>query len=234
MSKTQLRFTTSKPSGWFERNDPLSIPQNLGVLIQSDTFYKKAYIDGCAENLAGFDIPCFLDGDMGQLDLPLEEQDILMVIPSGEYKIRAFKNDTLLASKCYLLKIFVNNDIINSIIHISIDEESPEKTPLNILYYTMLNILSDMDVDTNLDMDSIAPQERTDGIAFWMSNDDICINFEKENVRDEFVEKSLMFDYLSMYETSSNYKDGFEYRLCIDIEKLKSYIRDEKHLEFIK
>lgn len=33
------------------------------------------HIHDDAEELAGFDLPIFLDGDYGQLDLPVEEQD---------------------------------------------------------------------------------------------------------------------------------------------------------------
>ena len=87
----QLRFTTTGPAfmaGIFETNEsnpPLVIPEEKGELIRTKVKGRTAYIHLEAEILAGFDIPKFIDGGMGQLDLPIDEQDILMVLPSGEY-----------------------------------------------------------------------------------------------------------------------------------------------------
>jgi len=86
----QLRFTTTNPHGMFSSSDrELLISTddiNLGVLSNYSAKGKGAYIHGDAEELAEFDIPVFLDGDYEQLDLPIEEQDILMMLPSGNYQ----------------------------------------------------------------------------------------------------------------------------------------------------
>jgi len=88
----QLRFTTTKPlffGGVFasaEESEPLVYPANIGSLIQKKVKGDHAYIHDDAEQLAGFDIPMFIDGDFSQLDQPEAVQDILMLLPSGEYK----------------------------------------------------------------------------------------------------------------------------------------------------
>jgi len=88
----QLRFTTTNPHGMFssEQSELLISTENinLGKLINLP-IGKGAYIHDDAEELAEFDIPCFLDGDYGQLDLPIEEQDILMMLPSGNYQCKS-------------------------------------------------------------------------------------------------------------------------------------------------
>lgn len=93
----QLRFTTTEPGGFLgimnnrEEHNPLAIPKSTGELIQDKVKGRCAYIHDTAEELAGYDIPTFIDGNMGQLDLPIEDQDILMLLPSGEYKCKAIR-----------------------------------------------------------------------------------------------------------------------------------------------
>ena len=95
----KLRFSTKKPMGMLgifnppEDHAPLAIPNDLGELVEATLKGRTAYIHGQAENLACFDIPVFLDGDMAQLDLPVAEQDIVMILPAGEYKCKAVLND---------------------------------------------------------------------------------------------------------------------------------------------
>lgn len=85
----QLRFTTSNPRAFGFAGQPLVTPTLVGELEQSELIGNRAYIHGDAETLARYDIPIFIDGYMGQLDLPVDEQDILMLLPSGEYKCKA-------------------------------------------------------------------------------------------------------------------------------------------------
>lgn len=82
----QLRITTSKPQSMASLGDPLVNPSNRSTLITSVTRGNRAYLHGEIQSIAGYDIPIFLDGDMAQLDLPESDQDILVVLPSGEYK----------------------------------------------------------------------------------------------------------------------------------------------------
>jgi hypothetical protein len=87
----QLRFTTTEPRGMFSMIDTIDTEllvtiDNIGTLSEYKPKGSGAYIHGDAEELAGFDIPIFLDGDYEQLDLPIEEQDILMILPSGNYQ----------------------------------------------------------------------------------------------------------------------------------------------------
>jgi len=107
----QLRLTTTKPMGMLgivnpiEDHAPLTKPNEVGELIMGETKGKTAYIHGEAENIAGFDIPSFIDGDLGQLDLPIKEQDILLLLPSGEYKCKAEFYNELGATQCYLITL---------------------------------------------------------------------------------------------------------------------------------
>lgn len=103
----QLRFTSTKPYGMFcgDYEGTLVSLTNIGEFIQDEIKGKTAYIHGDAEELAGFDIPVFFDGNLGQLELPKEEQDILMMLPSGEYACVAEYVDEPLNSNCYLITL---------------------------------------------------------------------------------------------------------------------------------
>jgi len=86
----QLRITTSRPGFMGAVGEPIVSPENVGEII--DLAEKKcnvAYIHGEAESLAGYDIPIFIDGDLNQLNLPVEEQDILLLLPDGEHKCKS-------------------------------------------------------------------------------------------------------------------------------------------------
>lgn len=89
----QLRITTSKPYSMFsfDENDgiPLVKPETADDIVMDALKGESAYLDGDAQRLAGFDIPIFLDGDMRQLDAPDDKQDILLLLPSGEFACKA-------------------------------------------------------------------------------------------------------------------------------------------------
>lgn len=89
-----------------ESETALVIPNDIGEIITASLKGTCAYIHGEAEKIAGFDIPVFLDGDMGQLELPVKEQNIIMLLPTGEYKCKSYYNDTVGAKNCYLLTLF--------------------------------------------------------------------------------------------------------------------------------
>lgn len=87
-----LKFTTIQPL------DP-SVPTPITPLIRpredcrlADGTIRgtSATIVGRALTLAGYPLPCFYDGDIEELDRPNPE--ILMVIPSGIYPIKASIN----------------------------------------------------------------------------------------------------------------------------------------------
>jgi hypothetical protein len=107
----QLRFTTTKPMPMLgicnpeEDHAPLVTPKEIGEFIHDVVPGKGAYIHGEAESLAGYDIPTFLDGNLGQLALPIEQQDILMLLPSGEYKCKAEYCNEWGAKDSYLITL---------------------------------------------------------------------------------------------------------------------------------
>ena len=88
----QLRLTTTKPYGMFAmggEHSPLVMPkEHEGVLPfkNGDLKTDVAYIHGDAEDLAGFDIPVFIDGDILQMDAPELDQDILLMLPNGNHQ----------------------------------------------------------------------------------------------------------------------------------------------------
>ena len=114
----QLRITTTEPTSMFglmfNKNETLIQPNNIGEVIQAETKGSNMYIHGEAERLAGFDIPVIIDGHIGQLDLPINEQDILLILPEGEYKCKAEYYDGIGASDCYLITLFEEESINES------------------------------------------------------------------------------------------------------------------------
>ncbi len=105
-----LRFTTTKPCSMFslviDEQQPIINPNRVNELIGSVN--KNIYIHGDAQSLAGFDIPIFIDGDFSQLEKPIEEQDIVMILPNGEWKCKAEYYDAPLARNCYLITLKLN------------------------------------------------------------------------------------------------------------------------------
>lgn len=68
---------------------PLIIPDKKCRLMGGKILGKNAFIVGEALELAGFGLPCFFDGDIEDLDK--ESAEIIMVIPSGTYRIKVSK-----------------------------------------------------------------------------------------------------------------------------------------------
>ena len=107
----QLRFTTTFAMPMLgimnpeEDHSPLSLPDDIGELIIDELKGKNAYIHDDAEDLAGYDIPVFIDGNLGQLGLPFDQQDILMLLPSGNYQCKAEYCDRIGSSNCYLITL---------------------------------------------------------------------------------------------------------------------------------
>jgi hypothetical protein len=93
----QLRITTTKPYslilGAFDEDvverKPIVDIKNNGELITPTLKGRNAYLDGKLEELAKFDIPLFIDGDMGQLDMDTSKQNILFLMPKKNYKCKA-------------------------------------------------------------------------------------------------------------------------------------------------
>lgn len=88
-----LKFTTIAPiDNGNEGNGltPLIIPNENCRLMGGKIKGKNAAIVGKALELAGFGLPCFYDGDIEDLDK--EEAEIMMVLPSGEYRIKVSKD----------------------------------------------------------------------------------------------------------------------------------------------
>lgn len=100
-----LKFTTSTAAFLGAVGTPLVHPKdNKELVFFKDTEQKcsSAYIHGEAEDLAGYDIPIFLSGSMDMLNVPVEEQDIVMVLPDGEYKCKATINVGAISESYYL------------------------------------------------------------------------------------------------------------------------------------
>lgn len=89
-NENTLRFTTTDQ----KTGKPLVQPQDAGQTFGEATL-KNAYIHGEAADLAQYDLPVFIDGDLTQLDKPVEEQEIRMLTDQGEYEMvsRVFEED---------------------------------------------------------------------------------------------------------------------------------------------
>ncbi len=102
----QLRITTSEPCSMFSlQNTEMLVDVSDRGEIYGTSKTNKAYLHGKAQELAGFDIPIIIDGDISIFDKPKNEQNILLILPSGEYKCYAYYNDTIFASNCYLIEL---------------------------------------------------------------------------------------------------------------------------------
>lgn len=103
-----LYFTTSSYMGDLlvtteEGDFPVTMEEVKGE-------YKPAYIHGKAQKAAGYDIPVFLRGDMRQLDRPVEEQDIVMLLSGGkQHAMKALVKKSTIAKWYYL--VFKDDDI---------------------------------------------------------------------------------------------------------------------------
>ena len=113
----QLRLTTTKAMAMLgilrptADHTPLITHGNIGELFMDKIKARSVYIHGEAQSLAGFDIPTFIDGNLSQLELPLEQQDILLLLPSGEYKCKSEYYDEVGASNCYLITLATEESV---------------------------------------------------------------------------------------------------------------------------
>lgn len=82
----QLVLSTCKPGLMGSVSEPLCDTEvYAGEVIHTTIKGRGAYLHGMMESIAGYDIPIFLKGDVGQLDEPIKSQDILVVIKDKEY-----------------------------------------------------------------------------------------------------------------------------------------------------
>lgn len=103
----QLRLTTKKPN-----EDHVLLAKPNGKLTMDEIKGEAAYIHGEAERIAGFDMPFFVDGNLGQLDLPIKQQDILLLLPSGEYKCKAEYYNGIFSFNCYLITLVTEPSVL--------------------------------------------------------------------------------------------------------------------------
>ncbi len=90
-----LRLTTSEPGFMGMLSEPLKIPEDAGKLTGMNIFKnhqnggkRTVYIHGEAEDKAGYDIPLFIDGNIMQLLQPVEDQQILLLLPGNSYSLK--------------------------------------------------------------------------------------------------------------------------------------------------
>ena len=89
-----------------EDHAPIALPSEAGKIVQDLARKVKAvYIHGEAESKAGFDIPVFIDGNLSQLEKPIDEQEIIMILPDGEHLCKAEYYDEPGSSDCYLITL---------------------------------------------------------------------------------------------------------------------------------
>ena len=88
----KLYLTASSTSS--EHDYPLIKTKSPKVELSADLKHGNAYFYGEALNLTNkFETPFFLEGDMAQLTLPVQEQEIYLLLPSGMYRVKAESND---------------------------------------------------------------------------------------------------------------------------------------------
>jgi len=87
-TKDTLRFTTTDQNS----GEPLVRPPDAGKTF-GEAALQNAYIHGEAAELAGYDLPVFIDGNLSQLDKSVGEQQIRMLTNQGEYECVAEVNE---------------------------------------------------------------------------------------------------------------------------------------------
>ena len=98
----QLRITSSTPGFFGSINKALINPENVGEVVPlTKPKCRNAYIHGEAESKAGYDIPIFIDGEMDQMNEEVEKQDILLLLPDGEYPCKCTIEMDLTAEAYY-------------------------------------------------------------------------------------------------------------------------------------
>jgi len=98
-----LRFTVVDQ----KTGQPLVSPDDIGEKFGESQF-QRAYLDGAAELIAGFNQVVFIDGDMGQLDKPPQEQQIRMILPQGEYECIASGEEAMMGG--YMIRLKEESD----------------------------------------------------------------------------------------------------------------------------
>lgn len=122
----ELRLTTTPPYGMFSASsgEHLVIPEDIGDVIQAELISDRAYIHGFAQDIAGFDIPTILDGDMNNLNLPVEEQNITLMLPDGNYKCKCeISTEGILNQGYYLITLFAEPSVNDKTIMKYAEEE---------------------------------------------------------------------------------------------------------------
>ena len=100
-----LKFTTCNPRFFGSTGEPLVFPkegEEVEFFKNTKPKSNSVYIHGEAEELAGYDIPIFLSGSMDMLNIPVEEQDIIMVLPDSEHKCKCTIEETLYDNAYYI------------------------------------------------------------------------------------------------------------------------------------
>ena len=102
----QLKLTTSLPQSFgFSGKSLIEINGEKEIIPLLEVKAKGFYLHGDIEYLAGNDIPIILDGDLNNLNLPIEKQDIVVLLPSGEYKCKSTLQKGL-ESNVYYITLF--------------------------------------------------------------------------------------------------------------------------------
>ena len=157
----QLRFTTTAPHsmfGPFDNGGILVDPEDRKDLLPSDLKGTRAYIHNEAEDLAGFDIPSFIDGDMGQLDLPVEQQNILMMLPSGNYQCQAkLQTDRSIDNGAYYITLRKRPKVLWGSVHALGDDQ---KADIQELYHDA-DIIFLKDLDEQLYKELVGMQKHS-------------------------------------------------------------------------
>ena len=104
-----LYFTTRPPHSTWSISPPGDPLVTMKGMVQGKPKLTTAYIHAEAEELAGFDIPVFLDGNLEQMDRPVEEQEIIMLLEGTTHAIQAVQHQDLV-TKCYYLTLKKKTD----------------------------------------------------------------------------------------------------------------------------
>lgn len=190
----QLRFTTSKPRCFGLVGVPLTYPNDKDKLMTSKTLKSdRVYIHGMAEEKAGYDIPIFIDGNMAQLDLPVDEQNIIMMLPIRIYKCKAYLSEGFGVGKKYL--IVLKEEVPVNHKNYNFERLKEYLSGINLkervdITEEFLGILNEVQFNDLLDLFGIKfSVKRNKYYRYFESNSEFLLPHEKVNILEAELKK---------------------------------------------
>jgi len=193
-TQTTLRFTgVDAQSG-----DPMVNPEDNGKTF-GEPQHTAAYLRGEAQNVAGFDQPIFIDGDLTQLDRPEEEQEIRMILPQGEYECVARTEDNE-GIPTYSIMLKSDEDEGMNLMEQFIDQDAPSPDDFDIGEMENYNI-AEQEMINNL-------EEPGDDLRNYELGEGDYSKAKKSLLASKSISKEMKETILKYFTGGATYHEG--------------------------